>query len=78
MANNESYVPSLTLDPVAAEAAVQETVEKLTKITDFIQIGALAIMAFLVVVSIVVVSNTIKLTVVARADEIMIMKYQFL
>lgn len=53
----------------------QETVDKLTKITNFIQIGALAIMAFLVVVSIVVVSNTIKLTVAARSDEIMIMKY---
>ena len=32
-------------------------------------------MAFLVVVSIVVVSNTIKLTVVARSREISIMKY---
>ena len=32
-------------------------------------------MAFLVVVSVVVVSNTIKLTVTARSDEIMIMKY---
>ena len=32
-------------------------------------------MAFLVIVSIVVVSNTIKLTVMARADEIHIMKY---
>jgi len=53
----------------------QETVEKLTKITDFLQIGALIIMAFLVVVSVVVVSNTVKLTVFARAKEIRIMKY---
>lgn len=64
-----------TLDGIDDVQYYQETVEKLTKITDFIQIGALAIMAFLVVVSIVVVSNTIKLTVVARSDEIMIMKY---
>lgn len=53
----------------------QETVDKLTKITNFLQIGALVIMAFLVVVSVVVVSNTVKLTVFARAKEIRIMKY---
>ena len=40
-----------------------------------LQIGALIIMAFLVVVSVVVVSNTVKLTVFARAKEIRIMKY---
>lgn len=53
----------------------QETVEKLTKVTNFMQIAALVIMAFLIVVSVVVVSNTIKLTVFARAKEISIMKY---
>ncbi len=53
----------------------QKTVEKLTKITNFLQVAALIIMAFLVVVSVVVVANTIKLTVLARSDEIYIMKY---
>lgn len=53
----------------------QETVEKLTSITHFLQIAALVIMAFLVVVSVVVVSNTVKLTVFARSKEIEIMKY---
>lgn len=53
----------------------QETVEKLTKVTNFLQIGALIVMAFLVVVSVVVVSNTVKLTVFARSKEIRIMKY---
>ncbi|MHC1721641.1 MAG: permease-like cell division protein FtsX [Aminipila sp.] len=53
----------------------KETVEKLVKITNAIQIAALIIMVFLVVVSVVVVSNTIKLTVLARAREIRIMKY---
>ena len=53
----------------------QETVEKLTKITDFLQTACLIIMAFLVVISVIVVSNTIKLTVMARADEISIMRY---
>ncbi len=53
----------------------KETVDKLTRITHFLQIAGMVIMAFLVVVSIVVVSNTIKLTVMARADEIYIMRY---
>ena len=53
----------------------KETVQKLLKITDAIQLAAIVIMVFLVVVSIVVVSNTIKLTVLARAREINIMKY---
>ncbi len=53
----------------------QETVEKLTSITHFLQIAALVIMAFLVIVSVVVVSNTVKLMVLARSKEIEIMKY---
>ena len=64
-----------TLDGIEDVQYYQETVEKLTKITNFLQIGALVIMAFLVVVSVVVVSNTVKLTVFARAKEIRIMKY---
>ncbi|MBQ1406513.1 MAG: permease-like cell division protein FtsX [Eubacterium sp.] len=53
----------------------KETVDKLTRVTRFLQITSLIIMAFLVLISIVVVSNTIKLTVFARAKEISIMKY---
>ena len=53
----------------------RETVDKLTKITHFLQNACIVIMAFLVVVSVIVVSNTIKLTVMARADEIYIMRY---
>ena len=64
-----------TLDGIEDVQYYQETVEKLTKITNFLQIGAMIIMAFLVVVSVVVVSNTVKLTVFARAKEIRIMKY---
>lgn len=53
----------------------KETVEKIMQVTKFLQWGALIIMAFLIIVSVVVVSNTIKLTVFARAKEISIMKY---
>ena len=51
-----------TLEGVDDIQYYQETVEKLTRITDFLQIGAMVIMVFLVVVSVVVVSNTVKLT----------------
>ena len=63
------------LDGVEDVKYYKETVEKLTRVTNFLQIAALVIMAFLIVVSVVVVSNTIKLTVFARAKEISIMKY---
>ena len=64
-----------SLDGVEDIQYYQETVDKLTEITNFLQLAALIIMAFLVVVSVVVVSNTVKLTVFARAKEIRIMKY---
>jgi len=64
-----------TLDGIEDVQFYQETVEKLTKVTNFLQIGAMIVMAFLIVVSVVVVSNTVKLTVFARAKEIRIMKY---
>ena len=47
-----------TLNGIDDVQYYRETVEKLTKITNFLQIGALIIMGFLVVVSVVVVSNT--------------------
>jgi cell division transport system permease protein len=53
----------------------KDTVDKLLKATDFIQIAAVVIMVFLIIVSVVVVSNTIKLTVFNRKHEINIMKY---
>lgn len=53
----------------------KETVDRLTRVTNFLQLGSLVIMAFLVLISVVVVSNMIKLTVFARAREISIMKY---
>jgi cell division transport system permease protein len=53
----------------------QDTVDKLIKISNYIQLGALILIAALLAISIVVVSNTIKLTVLAREREITIMKY---
>ena len=53
----------------------QTAVNKLLKISEYLKNGAMAIIIALVVVSVVVVANTIKLTVLARANEIGIMKY---
>jgi len=53
----------------------QDTVDKLLRITRLVQIVSLIIIVVLVIISIVVVSNTIKLTVMAREDEIKIMRY---
>ena len=53
----------------------RDTIEKLAQISHFIELGSLIAMAFLVVVSIIIVANTIKLTVFNREKEIGIMKY---
>ena len=53
----------------------QDTVEKLSKITRAVEVGSVVMMAFLIVVSVILVANTIKLTVFNRAKEIGIMKY---
>lgn len=64
-----------TFDGIEDIKYYQTTVDKLLKITDFIEVGAFIVIVFLVVISVVVVSNTIKLTVLAREREISIMKY---
>lgn len=51
----------------------QAEVDKILKITGAVQAGALVIIIFLIIVSVVVVSNTVKLTVLARGREISIM-----
>jgi cell division transport system permease protein len=53
----------------------RDIVDTLVRITNFIQMASLIIMGVLIIICIVVVSNTIKLTVFARAEEINIMKY---
>ena len=53
----------------------RDTIEKLAQISHFIEMGSIIAMAFLVIVSIIIVANTIKLTVFNREKEIGIMKY---
>ena len=74
-AANRVNTAASKLDGVESTKYYKETVDKLTKVTNFLSISAIIIMIFLIIVSVVVVSNTIKLTVFARAKEISIMKY---
>ncbi len=53
----------------------RDTIEKLSKVSHFCEVGSIAALVFLVIVSIVIVANTIKLTVFNREKEIGIMKY---
>ncbi len=64
-----------TLEGIEDVQYYRQTVEKIAKITNFLQVASIIIMIFLVVVSIIIVSNTIRLTVNARAKEIFIMQY---
>ena len=53
----------------------QDDIDRILKITDHVQIGAAIVILFLIVISVVVVANTIRLTVLARGSAITIMKY---
>ncbi|MGN0702936.1 MAG: permease-like cell division protein FtsX [Lentihominibacter sp.] len=64
-----------TYDGVEDVKFYKDTVDKLLDATKFVQMAAIVVMIFLIIVSVVVVSNTIKLTVFNRANEISIMKY---
>ena len=56
-------------------ACRQDEIDKIMKITEHIQIGVVIVIFFLIIVSVVVVANTIRLTVLARGSAISIMKY---
>ena len=53
----------------------QDAVDKLVKIADYVRVGGLVITVVLIIISILVISNTVKLTVLARKREIEVMKY---
>ena len=64
-----------TLEGVDDVVYYRDTIEKLSQVSHFIEMGSIIAMAFLVIVSVVIVANTIKLTVFNREKEIGIMKY---
>ncbi len=72
-----SYVSKTApnIDGVTDITYYQDTIDKLAKITHFVEVGSIIAMAFLIIISIIIVANTIKLTVFNREKEISIMKY---
>ena len=74
-AANSLAETAASLEGVDDVVYYRDTIEKLAQVSRFIELGSLIAMAFLVVVSIIIVANTIKLTVFNREKEIGIMKY---
>jgi cell division transport system permease protein len=74
-AANSVAATAESIDGVDDVVYYRDTIEKLAQVSHFIEMGSLAAMAFLIIVSIIIVANTIKLTVFNREKEIGIMKY---
>ncbi|MGN1301826.1 MAG: permease-like cell division protein FtsX [Clostridia bacterium] len=73
---NESVQESiLKLDNVKRITSSNQTISTLSKVGKWIKILTGALLGILIVISIFIISNTIKLTVHARRKEISIMKY---
>ncbi len=53
----------------------RDVIDKLVLFTNYLQVGGLGIIVVLILISIFIISNTIKVTVSARKREINIMKY---
>ena len=53
----------------------KEIIDKLTTLANYIRVGGIAVIAILIAISVFIISNTIKLTVLSRRREINIMKY---
>ena len=73
--NNQVYDEISKLDNVREILNKRDTIETLSKIGNTIQIITFVIFAILILISLFIISNTIKLTVHARRKEISIMKY---
>ncbi len=64
-----------SIDGVSNVVYYQDAVDKLIKIANYVRVGGLIVVLILIVISILVISNTVKLTVIARKREIEVMKY---
>ena len=73
--NNQVYDAVNGLDGVREILNKRDTIQKLSNIGNTIQIITFVIFIILILISLFIISNTIKLTVHARRKEISIMKY---
>ena len=74
-AANSVAAAAAKVDGVDDVVYYQDTIEKLAQVSRFVELGSVITMGFLIIVSIIIVANTIKLTVFNREKEISIMKY---
>lgn len=63
------------LEGVSDVTYYQDLVEQVLKISNYIRLFGMAMVLILVIVSLFIIWNTVKLTVVSRAREISVMKY---
>lgn len=73
--NDQVYNQIKALDTVREIQNKKDTIETLSKVGNTIQIVTFSMFAILILISLFIISNTIKLTVHARRKEISIMKY---
>ena len=73
--NDQVYNEISNLDNVREILNKRDTIQTLSKIGNTIQVITFVIFAILILISLFIISNTIKLTVHARRKEISIMKY---
>lgn len=71
----QTEIRNIVGDKLKNITSKDETVSTLIKIANGVRIVTGVILVFLVIISVVIISNTIKLTVHARRKEISIMKY---
>ena len=71
----QTEIKNIVGDKLKNITSKDETVSTLIKIANGVRIVTGVILVFLVIISVVIISNTIKLTVHARRKEISIMKY---
>lgn len=72
---NEVYSQVKDLDNIASVRLRDDTINKLIDITNGVRTVSAVILILLILISVFIISNTIKLTVHARRKEISIMKY---
>ena len=73
--NDEVYDAVSSLETVREIQNKRDTIQTLSKVGSTIQIVTFSMFAILILISLFIISNTIKLTVHARRKEISIMKY---
>jgi len=76
ISKSEDFVKTAKEIPGVGEIRYyQDMIEKVVTISEYVQYGGVVAVIALIIISILIISNTIKLTVVARKKEIQIKKY---